>query len=55
MGVLLKKHRRDGQAMVETMMVAGLLILTMIAFGALASTFLDYGYRTLKLISMEYP
>jgi hypothetical protein len=55
MGALLKKCRSRGQAMMETMMVAGVLILTMVAFAALASVFLDYGYRTLKLISMEYP
>jgi hypothetical protein len=55
MGALFKKCRTRGQAMIETMMVAAILILTMIGFGLLASTFLNYGYRTLRLISMEYP
>jgi hypothetical protein len=55
MGVLFKKYRSRGQAMVETMVVAGILILTMIGFGLVASAFLNHGYRTLRLISMEYP
>ncbi len=41
--------------MVETMLVAAILVGVMLAFGLLVSAFMDHGYRTLRLISMEYP
>ncbi len=41
--------------MLETLMVAAILVGVMVTFGLVASAFLDYGYRTLRLIAMEYP
>lgn len=41
--------------MVEALIVAGILVTIMLAFGVLVTAFMDHGYRTLRLISMEYP
>lgn len=48
-------HRVRGQAMIEAVMVAAILVGVMLSFGAVVSLFLDHGYRSLRLISMEYP
>ena len=55
MNSYLEKSRIRGQAMMETMIVAAVLALVMLGFGLVVSGFLDHGYRTLRLISMEYP
>lgn len=47
--------RRRGQAMVEAMVVAGILLTMLIGLGFLVGAFLDNAYRGLVLISSEYP
>ncbi|MBI4023459.1 MAG: hypothetical protein HY360_00665 [Verrucomicrobia bacterium] len=49
------RRRAVGQAMLETMVMAAILVSILLTFGAVVSAFLDHGYRTIRLISMEYP
>jgi hypothetical protein len=51
----LGNGRRRGQAMVEAMVVAGILLTVLVGLGFLVSAFLDNAYRGLVLISSEYP
>jgi hypothetical protein len=51
----LGNGRRRGQAMVEAMVVAGVLLTVLVGLGFLVSAFLDNAYRGLVLISSEYP
>jgi len=55
MSSILKRCGEEAQAMVETLLVAAILIMVMLSFGLVVTAFLDHGYRTLRLISMEYP
>ena len=56
MNAFFQRGRREqGQAMLETLMVAAILVSIMLSFGVVVSAFLDHGYRSLRLISMEYP
>ena len=49
----LERARVRGQAMVETFVVSFIILLMMLAFGGVVTAFLDYGYRTFRLVSME--
>jgi Flp pilus assembly protein TadG len=49
------RRMQKGQAMLEFLIIASTLILVMFAFGAVVNTFMDHGYRTLRLTAMEYP
>ena len=51
----LATGRRRGQAMVEAMVVAGVLLTVLVGLGFLVSAVLDNAYRGLVLISSEYP
>ncbi|MCC7519157.1 MAG: hypothetical protein IT578_08230 [Verrucomicrobiae bacterium] len=51
----LGNGRRQGQAMVETMVVAGILLTLLVGLGFLVGAFLDNAYRGLVLLSSEYP
>ena len=55
MNPMRQGHRTCGQAMIETVIVAGILVSVMLTFGVVVSAFMDHGYRSLRLISMEYP
>jgi hypothetical protein len=39
--------------MLETLIIAALLISVMLSFGYFVSAFMDHGYRSLRLISMD--
>ena len=51
----LAHWKQRGQAMTETMIVAGTLVFVMLAFGGVVTAFLDYAYRTLTLIALGTP
>ncbi len=55
---MILSHRNiylKGQAMVEALLVGTVLLVVLLGLGVLVSAFMDHGYRTLRLISMEYP
>lgn len=47
------RRNQSGQAMVETMLVAAVLIFVMVGFGYMVSAFMDHGFRSYRLISMD--
>ncbi len=47
--------RVRAQAMIETLVVAAVLVVAMTTFAFLVSAFLDHGYRSLRLFSMGIP
>jgi hypothetical protein len=49
---LIRKNQ-SGQAMVEAMLVAGILIFVMVGFGYMISAFMDHGFRSYRLISLN--
>ena len=49
------RGQNSGQTMIETLVMLGVLMGLMVGFGYLVSAFMDHGYRSLVLISMEYP
>lgn len=55
MSTLQRTRRMRGQAMVEAMLVAAILVSVMLTFGLLVNGFMNHAYRSLRLISMEYP
>ncbi len=47
--------RRSGQAMVEYVMVAGILTAMVLILAVFLYTFREYSGRTLDLVSSDYP
>lgn len=46
---------RSGQAMVEYVVVAGMLLAALLIFYVFQGTFNEFGTRVLNLIGSEYP
>lgn len=46
---------KRGQAMIEFVIVAGILTLTVVVFGLYLYTFREQGTRVLDLIGADYP
>ncbi|MEI7881234.1 MAG: hypothetical protein WCI95_10205 [bacterium] len=46
---------RSGQAMVEYVVVAGMLLAALLIFYIFQGTFREFGTRVLNLIGSEYP
>jgi len=51
----MKKERKAGQAIVEYLVVAGILLATLAILSLFFSTFGEYGERILNLGASEYP
>jgi Flp pilus assembly protein TadG len=49
------RRRRSGQAMVEFVVVAGMLLATVAIMMVFLGTFREYGTRVLNLVGSEYP
>ena len=47
--------RNAGQVMVETVIVAAMLVVSVIIFAVFLYTFKEYGGRVLDLVASEYP
>ena len=48
-------RRKAGQAMVEYLVVTGILLASLAVLSLLLLTFGEYGSRILKLVGSEYP
>ncbi len=48
-------HRKRGQAMVEFMVVAGMILAALAILWVFLATFKEYGTRVLNLVGSEYP
>ena len=46
---------RSGQAMVEYVVIAGILLASVVIFYLFEATFKEFGTRVLNLIGSEYP
>jgi len=52
---VLTISRRDGQAMVEYLVVAGMLLAALAVLALFLVTFQEYGYRILDMVGSDYP
>jgi hypothetical protein len=52
---LLGPTRRDGQAMLEYLVIAGMLLASLAVLTLFLVTFKEYGYRILDMVSSDYP
>jgi len=50
-----REERKRGQAMVEFMVVAGMVMASLAILWVFLDTFKDYGTRVLNLVASEYP
>lgn len=48
-------YRRSGQAMVEFVVMAGMVLASLAVLTVLLATFREYGTRVLDLVGSEYP
>jgi len=53
--VMRARSARSGQAMVEYVVIAGILLATFAIFYLFQGTFKEFGARVLSLIGSEYP
>ncbi len=51
----LKPSGRRGQALVEYVVVAGMLLASLAILALFLATFREYGYRILDMVASDYP
>lgn len=54
-GKAIERRRKAGQAMVEYVVVTGLLLSTLLILAVFLYAFKEFGGRVLDLIAYEYP
>ena len=52
---LLDVSRREGQAMVEYLVMTGILLASLAILTLFLVTFKEYGYRILEMVGSDYP
>lgn len=52
---LLKPSRREGQALVEYVVVTGMLLASLAILALFLVTFREYGQRILEMVGSDYP